>query len=126
MIVGEGAQQIVAHCDAGVGKTTSLVQLQDALPGTSVVVLYDCFAGGEYLSPTERRHVPHYAVRQLVNEIALRCGTPLVLPGYADYLALWRKLESAIRVAGKSLGKCDHRLGGVSATTPDLELSGGF
>ena len=110
MIVGEGPQRIVAHGDAGVGKTTSLLQLQDALPGNSVVMLYDCFAGGKYLGPTERRHVPHYAVRQLINEIAVKCGTPLVLPGYTDDLMLWRKLEQVLRAAGKSFGKGGSRL----------------
>ena len=100
-----GAQRVVAHGDAGVGKTTSLIQLQYALPGNSVVVLYDCFAGGKYLGPTERRHVPQYAVRQLINEIALKCGTPLLLPGYTDDLMLWRQLDQVLRAAGKSFGK---------------------
>ncbi len=110
MIVGEGTQQVVAHGDAGIGKSTSLLQLQNALPSGSVVVMYDCFAGGAYLSPTERRHLPHYAVRQLVNEIALKCGTPLVLPGYPDDLMLWRKLEQVLHAAGKSLEKDGSRL----------------
>ena len=104
-ITGKAAQRIVAYGDAGVGKTTSLVQLEDAMPSNSVVVLYDCFAGGEYLCPTERRHVPQYAVRQLINEIALKCGTPLLLTGNADDLVLWRKLADVLTTAANSLAE---------------------
>ena len=109
-ITGEASRRIVAYGDAGVGKTTSLVQLQDAMPINSVVVLYDCFAGGEYLGPTERRHVPRYAVRQLINEIALACGTPLLLTGTADEFVLWRRLVEVIAIAAHSLGECGAHL----------------
>ena len=102
-ITSGAAQHIVAHGDAGVGKTMSLLELRNTLPGDSVVVLYDCFAGGKYLGPTERRHDPRYANRQLVNEIALKCGTPLLLPSPADDVALWRKLEQVLAAASRSL-----------------------
>lgn len=102
-ITGGSDRRIVAHGDAGVGKTVSLIELQKTMPGGSIVVLYDCFAGGEYLGPTERRHHPQYAIRQLINEIARKCGTPLVLPGSADVLALWQKLEQVLAAAAGSL-----------------------
>ena len=109
-ITSGASRRIVAHGDAGVGKTTTLVQLEDAMPRTSVVVLYDCFAGGEYLCPTERRHVPQYAVRQLINEIALTCGTPLLLTSTADEVVLWRRLVDVIAIAAHSLGECGAHL----------------
>ena len=104
-ITGGAYRRVVAHGDAGVGKTTSLVQLENSMPRNSVVVLYDCFAGGEYLCPTERRHVPQYAVRQLINEIALRCGTSLLLTDAAEELVLWRKLAEVIATAAHSLAE---------------------
>ena len=104
-MTGAGSQRIIAHGDAGVGKTTSLIQLENAMPRNSVVVLYDCFAGGEYLCPTERRHVPQYAVRQLINEVALECGTPLLLTNTSDELMLWRKFTDVLTNAAHSLGE---------------------
>ena len=105
LISAETDGHIVAYGDAGVGKTTSLVQLEAAMPTDSVVVLYDCFAGGEYLDPAERRHVPKYAVRQLINEIALKCGTPLLLKDDGDDLLLWRRLKNDITTAANSLAE---------------------
>ena len=99
----EAAQRIVAYGDTGVGKTMSLIELQNTMPGESVVVLYDCFAGGEYLGPTERRHDPRYAIRQLINEIAMKCGTPLVLPTHTDDLLLWRRIEQVLAAAASPL-----------------------
>ena len=98
-----GVRRVVAHGDAGVGKTTSLLQLQDAMPENSVVVVYDCFAGGEYLSPTEPRHLPRHALRQLINEIALACGTPLLLTSDVDDFELWNRLKRVLWSAGSSL-----------------------
>ena len=114
-ITSTSTQHIVAHGDAGVGKTVSLIELQETMPGDSVVVLYDCFAGGEYLGPTERRHDPRYAIRQLVNEIALKCGTPLLLPGAADDLALWQKLEQVLSAAAGSLEEDEHLVLAIDA-----------
>lgn len=110
IVVGEAAQRVVAHGDAGVGKTTTLLQLENAMPGNSVVLPFDCFAGGRYRDPTERRHIPRYALRQLINEIALKFGTPLLLTDNADELALWRKLEQVLGTAAVSFGEGDGHL----------------
>lgn len=103
IITNASARHIVAHGDAGVGKTVTLIELEKEMPGDLIVVLYDCYAGGEYLGPTERRHDPRYAIRQLINEIALECGTPLLLPGFTDDLALWQRLEQVLDDAAESL-----------------------
>lgn len=102
-IIASGVQRVVAHGNAGVGKTTAVLDLQDALPPNSIIVLYDCFGGGEYLGPTERRHDPQHAVMQLVNEIALKCGTPLLLPGALNQQTLWRRLAKTLGDAATSL-----------------------
>jgi hypothetical protein len=41
---------VVAHGPAGAGKTTALRQVADHLPADSVVLLFDCYGGGDYLN----------------------------------------------------------------------------
>lgn len=108
-IIG-GAGHVVAHGDAGVGKTTTIATLEGALPSGSVVVEYDCFGNGEYLSPTETRHLARPALTQLINEIALRCGTPILIPGTDDEHVLWRRFGEVLVEAGASLANAGGHL----------------
>lgn len=94
---------LIAHGDAGVGKTTTVSLLETALPANSVVVAYDCFGGGSYLDPAEGRHLPERAVLQLVNELAIRCGTPLLLKPPQVVPDLWRALREAIEAASSAV-----------------------
>jgi hypothetical protein len=98
-----GAQQIVAYGAAGVGKTTSLLLLERNLPPRSIVIAYDCFGGGEYLSAGEARHTEQRAVFQLINEISVRCGTPLLVQPPVDRDELWRRLRRTLEDAAGSL-----------------------
>lgn len=109
-VVGADRSHIAAHGDAGVGKTTTLATLEEHLPAGSVVITYDCFGAGQYLDPTEARHLAKPAVLQIVNEIALRCGTPLLLTGGDDELLLWQHLRHVLRVASETLSSTDARL----------------
>ncbi|SNQ50475.1 conserved hypothetical protein [Frankia canadensis] len=70
---------VVAHGPAGAGKTTALRQVGDHLPAGSVVVLFDCYGGGDYLNAGDERHTPDRFVVQVVNELAQRCGTSLLV-----------------------------------------------
>ncbi|MBN1461109.1 MAG: hypothetical protein JXA57_16400 [Armatimonadetes bacterium] len=94
---------LIAHGDAGVGKTTTVSLLESALPANSVVIAYDCFGGGSYLDPAEGRHLPERAVLQLVNELAMRCGTPLLLKPPQVAPDLWRALRVAIEAASSAV-----------------------
>ena len=67
---------LVAQGPAGAGKTTALQQVADLLPDGSVVVLFDCYGGGDFLSSGEERHTPQRFVTQVINELAQQCGTP--------------------------------------------------
>jgi hypothetical protein len=96
---GAGAV-LLAHGDAGVGKTTTIEALEDQLPEGSVVIPFDCFGGGEYLTATETRHLAPPVVMQLINEIALRCGTPLLLRPPEIEALLWQKLRSTLAQVG--------------------------
>ena len=109
-IVEDGIQHIVAHGEAGIGKTTSLGELKEYLPPNSVVLLYDCFAAGQYRDPAEARHTPRQALRQLVNELAVRCGTPLLLDAGRDESTLWRRFKQQLEQAGAAVSEAGGRL----------------
>lgn len=102
-LVQSAGGHLIAHGDAGVGKTTTVALLESALPPNSVVIAYDCFGGGSYLDPAEGRHLPERAVLQLVNELALRCGTPLLLRPPQVAPDLWRMLREAIEAASSAV-----------------------
>ena len=64
---------------AGVGKTTALQEIEEALPPHSIMVTYDCYGGGRYLDPSALRHRSRDAFVQLTNELAVRLRLPLLL-----------------------------------------------
>ena len=67
------------HGRAGVGKTTALQEIEEALPAGSIMVKYDCYGGGRYLDPSALRHRSRDAFIQLTNELAARLRLPLLL-----------------------------------------------
>jgi hypothetical protein len=95
----DGVEAIVAHGIAGIGKTTTLRLLEQELPDEWVVLIYDCFGNGEYRSPSESRHLPGRALLQLINELADRCGTPLLIEPPNAEPDLWRLFESRLEAA---------------------------
>ncbi|MFI5851535.1 hypothetical protein ACIA7R_27510 [Micromonospora chalcea] len=94
---------VVAHGPAGAGKTTALRQVADHLPAGSMVLLYDCYGGGEYLSSGEERHTPQRFVMQVINELAQRCGTPLLLHPPVLDADLWRHASRTLTRAVDTL-----------------------
>ena len=74
-----GARHLCLHGRAGVGKTTALQEIEEALPAGSIMVKYDCYGGGRYLDPSALRHRSRDAFIQLTNELAARLGLPLIL-----------------------------------------------
>ncbi|MFF4812792.1 hypothetical protein ACFY03_31725 [Micromonospora chersina] len=94
---------VVAHGPAGAGKTTALRQMADHLPAGSTVLLYDCYGGGEYLSSGEERHTPQRFVMQVVNDLAQRCGTPLLLHPPVLDADLWRHASRTLTRAVDTL-----------------------
>jgi hypothetical protein len=102
-LVGASGGRLIAHGDAGVGKTTTLLQLEEALPRGSIAIVYDCFGGGSYLDPAEGRHLVTRAVYQLVNELAVRCDTPVLLRPPLVEAELWRLFRERIAEAASAL-----------------------
>ena len=74
-----GVQYVCLHGRAGVGKTTALQEIEEALPPGSIMVKYDCYGGGRYLDPSALRHRSRDAFVQLTNELAGRLRLPLLL-----------------------------------------------
>lgn len=96
---------VLAHGKAGVGKTTTVLSLEAALPPGSVVVPYDCFGGGDYLSPGKDRHTASRALVQLANELMLRLGTrPLLSSALATDADRWRHFRERVEEAASVLG----------------------
>ncbi len=102
-VLGSAGTQLVVHGDAGVGKTTTLTLLEDALPSGSIVIPYDCFGAGSYLDPAEGRHLPGQVAIQLINQLAARCGTPLLLELMTPGPSLWRVLRDRIEAAANGM-----------------------
>jgi hypothetical protein len=94
---------VIAHGDAGVGKTTTVTELKRALPEGSVVVTLDCYAGGDYLKPAHARHLPQRALMQLTNGLAVACRLPLLLTAPRSTEDMWLELEQRLAAAAESL-----------------------
>ena len=78
-ILRSEVRYLCLHGRAGVGKTTALQEIEQALPLGSIMVKYDCYGGGRYLDPSALRHRSRDAFVQLTNELAARLGLPLLL-----------------------------------------------
>lgn len=93
--------RVLAHGDAGVGKTTTVQSLASHLPPGSVVITYDCYGGGSYLVMGEQRHTNSRAFMQLTNELAVRCGTPFLIRPSREKYDLQREFRRALGAASK-------------------------
>ncbi|MDO8213984.1 hypothetical protein [Conexibacter sp. CPCC 206217] len=98
-------RRVLAHGAAGVGKTTTVLALEHALPSGSVVITYDCFGDGDYDTPAAARHSPLRFALQLCNEIAARCGLPVLVQPSTSVHDLWRELERRLEAAARLLGE---------------------
>ena len=102
-ILANPGRLLVAHGPAGAGKTTAVQQLPGHLPEGSVVVVFDCFGGGDFLSSGEERHTPPRFAVQVINELAQLCGTPLVIQPPQAPADLWRLFGRTLRRAADTL-----------------------
>ncbi|MEU5993881.1 hypothetical protein ABZ806_33330 [Spirillospora sp. NPDC047418] len=103
-LTGASTGRLLAHGGPGVGKTTVLTALEEALSPGSIVVVYDCYANGRYLNPANDRHSER-AVVQIANETAVRGGVlPVVVPdGPVVHSELWRGLERTLTAVADGL-----------------------
>lgn len=100
-----GGSRLLAHGDAGVGKTTTILSLEQELPPGSVVLAYDCFGDGDYDTPAAGRHDPVRFALQLSNQLASRCQLPILLKPSRSVHTLWGELERRLEAAGALLAE---------------------
>ncbi|OSQ39091.1 hypothetical protein THS27_21550 [Thalassospira sp. MCCC 1A01428] len=74
-----GQQYVCMHGVAGVGKTTSLQEIEELLPTGSLMIKYDCYGGGRYSDPSGFRHRAEDAYLQISNQLAASLRLPLLL-----------------------------------------------
>lgn len=67
------------HAGAGIGKSTIVQQLASEFPQGSAIVTFDCYGGGTYLDPEDKRHKHENAFMQLSNELALVAGSAFLI-----------------------------------------------
>ena len=114
-VVNATDRRVLAHGDAGVGKTTTVQSLITYLPTGSVVVIYDCYGGGNYLVMGDQRHTNNRAFMQLTNELALQCGTPFLIKPAREKYDLQRDFRRALDAADKIISA----QGGILAIVVD-------
>ena len=96
---------ICVHATAGVGKTTLLSNIKSYLPEGSVIVFYDCYGGGSFLLPSERRHLPDVAITQICNDLAVECGTDWIIGNSHKEHELLRLLLERLKAAAAYVKK---------------------
>lgn len=94
------------HATGGIGKTTVLLNLENELPDKSVVIIYDCFAGGGYMNSEAAVHTYKNSITQLSNDLAMKCSTPFFIDNRnkdeSDYL---KNFSERVKLASKYLNK---------------------
>jgi hypothetical protein len=74
----------IVHAAGGIGKTVFAQSVASRLSAQDEVVLFDCFGGGAYRSIADGRHRPERGLLHIVNELACRGLSDLILPGSSD------------------------------------------
>ena len=72
-------KRVLAHGIAGVGKSTTVQQINEHLPAGSQVIMYDSYGGGNYYSINSGRHTLQRALLQLSNELSAQTGIPYLI-----------------------------------------------
>ena len=70
---------ICLHGGAGIGKSTIVHQIKNAVPDYCQSILFDSYGAGKYQNPEDKRHLHRNAIVQLANELAKSLGTEFLL-----------------------------------------------
>jgi hypothetical protein len=68
--ISKSTKPLLVHAAGGVGKTVFLQSVYQALSKSHHCVIFDCFGGGAYRSPSDQRHLPRRGLVHLVNSLA--------------------------------------------------------
>lgn len=97
-----GKQYIYIHGEGGCGKTTILNQIENMLPESSTMVIFDCYGAGTYLDSDSYRHRPKDACLQIINELSTSLRLTLLIND-TNNLDCFRALKLRIETASKVL-----------------------
>ncbi|MDL2311896.1 NACHT domain-containing protein [Bacteroidales bacterium OttesenSCG-928-B11] len=78
-IINDIKNKFYLHAGAGYGKSTFVNHLTESLPEGSESILFDCYGGGTYSDPSDRRHKHEWGILQIASEMAHKVGTPFLL-----------------------------------------------
>lgn len=78
-IISGSKNKFYLHAGAGYGKSTFVSHLTESLPDGSASILFDCYGGGTYSDPSDKRHKHEWGILQIASEMAHKVGTPFLL-----------------------------------------------
>lgn len=92
---------VIIHAAGGVGKSVFSSALQQNPPDNSLVIVYDCFAMGEYRNRSQHRHRHKEFITQIINELALMNLCDYILPDHLSketplFRVFLNKIEAAV------------------------------
>jgi hypothetical protein len=95
---------LLIHASGGVGKSVLCSRIEQHLPPDSAIVIYDCFANGDYRRAGSPRHRHKDALVQIANELAGKglCD-PLVPSARADRTDYVKAFLSRLRQSASSV-----------------------
>ena len=100
------ARPLLVHAAGGMGKTVFMRSLAEKLKDGHEAVFFDCFAGGEYRSPEDSRHLPRRGLTHIANTLAHRGLCDPMLPKNPDLQLLLgtfrRRLEQSVETLAKA------------------------
>lgn len=106
-MIEQGKKPLLIHAAGGVGKTVLMSSLASALERDSEVVLFDCFGGGSYRSPEDKRHLPKNALIHIANTLAFRGLCDPILPSSNDDQLLLRTFRRRLQQCLQTLRRFD-------------------
>jgi hypothetical protein len=99
IINNKSGKPIVLHGGAGVGKSTISNQIAQEIPFHSEIILYDCYGSGNYLNPSDKRHLHKEAILQISNTLAKRIGSPFLISTESESYLYIREFKNRIKSA---------------------------
>jgi len=107
IINNDSSSVICLHGGAGIGKSTLSQLIIENIPDYCESLLFDCYGGGDYLNPSDKRHQHRQALTQLSNELAKKLSTPFLLLRQEETHIFLRQFIKRINKAVEILKKRD-------------------
>jgi hypothetical protein len=104
-ILQESATKFHIHAGAGCGKSTFVNHLTNTLTEDLFAIIFDCYGGGTYLDPSDRRHKHRWGILQIANELAIKVGSPFLLMQNESDERFLRELKKRLELAIQILRK---------------------